>query len=421
MKKKLIFTFIVLSSINFIFSCNDGKIVNDVIPQTSKGANNARQDYDALSHEDMGIFIYNTVKRHSSHFDPYTLLAEKERASLTSKIDSIKALKISDPNVVWEQAVKDGKMTKNVFDNLKKFKADGILFLNGESNIDAVDRWFVSEIEKTKNDESLLFDEKDVILQNKTTIRYIFKAYLEASIPNKSVKNGRKATSCVLQMISCIWGNVSTYMGIGSYVAGQVGGSVGALIGLFISYDSCSCDSEDCSYPKFISTPDICYVTYNGLDLITAGFGSSTNHLTWYFTDSNGIPFLIRDSNANVTHLYNEDLGGRTYFEVYVTAFCDGGAYPTSRVGIDINNLGKPSFFISGNTNPQVGSQQVYNISGRNLNNLTWGLGSIGQIVYQNSYGITVNWNSTGYTYLYASAQSDCGYASNGINVVVHN
>ncbi len=139
---------------------------------------NARIHYDTLSHDDMGIFIYNTIKRHSFHFDPYTLLPEKERAVLISKIDSVKALKISDPTVIWDQAVKDGKMSKNVSESLKKFRTDGTTFLSRESNVDVVDSWFISEIDKTKNDRSLLFDEKDLIIQHETIIRYVFKAYL---------------------------------------------------------------------------------------------------------------------------------------------------------------------------------------------------------------------------------------------------
>jgi hypothetical protein len=322
--------------------------------------------------------------------------------------------------LIWDKHLKEKKISKNTAQKLKKFKDDALAAIANDPSPDVVDKWFSDDIVKTKQDKFFNLDEKKAIVHHSTLMRYAMKAYLETTIPNKGGKNARLEASCTLQMVSCFWNNVSTYSGIGAYIGGP-GATVGALAGVFVSFNSCSCDAEACSYPKFLSTPDICYNQFYGLEFAVGGVSSATNHLTWSFMDIGGTVFLTKDSFSNTTHLYHSELNGRRYFEVYVTAHCNGGYYTTARVGIDIDMLGKPSFFLSGDTYPKVGTQQFYSISGRNLNTVNWGAGSIGQILSQNSYGINVNWKSTGYAYLYANAQSNCGSINNGLNIVVHN
>ena len=373
-----------------------------------------------IDYEAAGQFLYKTIKYHSLHFDPYTLLPEKERTMLKVQIDSLKALKINNPNLIWEKGVKDGKIPRKVHEKLMKFEESALAVINLNPNPDIVDKWFQDDIEKSKQDKDLSFDEKDFVVQHSTIMRYALKAYLEMNVPVKNQRNGKVTASCTIQMISCYWGNVSTYSGIGSFIGGGAGGIGGAVVGLFISFDSCTCE-ESCSYPKFISTPDICYNQYSGLDILTGGFAQATNSLFWEFANDQGIVFLTRSSTNNVIHIYDSDLQGNQSFYVRVTAYCNGGGYTTQYIRIDLNNLGKPSFFISGNSNPTVNSQQFYTIAGRNLNTVTWGVGSIGQILTQNPSGINVKWNSTGYAYLYANAQSNCGSVNSGLNVVVRN
>lgn len=253
------------------------------------------------------------------------------------------------------------------------------------------------------------------------------KAYLEINVSKKANKNSKVATSCAVQIIECFFGNVATYSGIGiifnpTNPAGTGGSVAGAVVGALISFVTCSCNSSDCDYPKFVSTPDICYNQYNGLDFIVGGFGSSVNSILWQFQDLNGNTFYQKYTGSNALYIYNDNLQGHQTFQVAVIGYCNGGIYPPAQATIyDLNTLGKPSFFISGNTNPPVGPQQFYAISGRNLNTVTWGVGSIGQITSQNNYGIYVNWFSSGYAYLYANAQSNCGSNNSGLNVVVHN
>ena len=419
MKKQLIFGITTFVLMFFALSCNDDKFSNVTPPTSTNSSANERIGIDDIDYESEGIFLYKTLKFHSGHFDPYSLVPENERANFKAKIDSVKATRNSDPNVVWDKGVKEKKVSKQTSDKLKKFKDDALAAINTNANPNIIDKWFVNDIAKTKQDPSLLPEEKRFVIHHSTIMRYALKAYLETNTTNQNIKNGRTSASCTLQMISCYWGNVGTYSGIGGYF-GSYGTAVGAIVGVFISFNSCTCEAS-CEYPKFISTPDICYDQFYGLDLVTGGFGGATNHLTWTLTDPNGAVFLTRDSYTNTTHIYNSDLGGRQYFEFYVTAHCGGGVYSTARIGININDLGKPIFFFSGNSYPQVGSQQFYSISGRNLNTVNWVVGSIGQVLSQNSYGAYVKWNSTGYVYMYANAQSNCGTSSCGLNVVVHN
>jgi hypothetical protein len=412
-----------------VLSCSkDNALIPTTTTNNSVNISSSKITEDSISYEDEGIFLYKTLKFHSQHFDPYTMLPEKDKKILKEKVDSVKALKISDPNLIWEKHLKENKISNKTFQKLKKFSGDALRTINTDPSPDAVDKWFIDDISNTKKDKNLDRKEKEVVIHHSTLMRYAIKAFLENNISKNGVKNGKVQASCILELVSCFWGNISTYAGIGAEVGGPtgsagagVGGSVGALAGAFISFNSCTCTSESCAYPKYLSTPDVCYNQYNGLDFAVGGVSSDTHHLKWYFTDNNGIPFLIKTTTANTTRLYHSELNGRTYVEVYVSAECDGKSYETLRVGINTDILGKPSFFISGNTYPTVGSPQFYSISGRNLNTVNWGVGSIGQITSQNSYGIYVNWYSTGYAYLYADAQSACGSINNGINVVVHN
>jgi hypothetical protein len=415
---------------NFIFtSFLSGVVVlscskdNALIPPTINNSVNssfAKVSEDSISYEDEGIFLYKTLKFHSQHFDPYTMLPEKDKKILKEKVDSVKAMKITDPNLIWEKHFKENKISNKTFQKLKKFKDDALRTINTDPSPDVVDKWFMNDISNTRQDKNLDRKEKNFVIHHSTLMRYAIKAYLETNVSKNGVKNGKVQASCILELVSCFWGNISTYSGIGAALGGP-GGTVGAMTGAFISFNSCTCESKSCDYPKYLSTPDVCYNQYNGLDFAVGGVSSDTHHLKWYFTDNNGIPFLIKNSSTNTTRLYHSELNGRTYVEVFVSAECDGNSYETMRVGINTDILGKPSFFLSGNTYPTVGSPQFYAISGRNLNTVNWGVGSIGQITSQNYYGIYVNWNSTGYAYLYANAQSACGSINNGINVVVHN
>ena len=430
MKKNQIFAIATFIMLIVAVSCNNERVNREVVNSSDNASTNARFSDETINYEDEGVFLYKTLKFHSSHFDPYSLIPEQDRALYKSKIDSVKLLKITNPNLIWDEGVSKKNITLKTSEKLKKTYENALAFMNETMSSEPVDKWFMNEITQIKQDKGLLFEEKDFIIHHSTIMRYAVKAYLETNNHGKTSKAARTSTSCGVQILNCFFGNVATYSGIGSFfnssststTSGTTAGTtVGAIAGALISFASCSCGETVCDYPKFLSTPDVCYSPFSGLNFVTGGFGSATNHFTWHFTDSNGTAFFTRDSRTNTTRLDDSELGGRTYFEVYVTAFCNGGDYKTSRVGININNLGKPSFFLSGSTSPQVNSQQFYSISGRNLNNVNWGAGSIGQILSQNPYGINVRWNSTGYAYLYANAQSDCGSFNSGLNVIVNN
>lgn len=416
MKKTPIYVITTFTLCLFMQSCNKGSI-EATKDQSVAVSSNTRVGDEKFDFDAEGLFIYQSVKFHSFHFDPYTLISVEKRIELKAKVDSVRSLGLSDPEIVWRRGVQDKKITNKTYERLKNFKESGILKIKNNSDFRIVDKWFVDEIMKVKEVDDLNVDEKRFIIHHFTIMRYSIKAYLETNEPEKTSRNGKITANCTLEMISCYWGNVSTYSGIGGLV-GVPG--IGAIIGVLISFNSCTCE-ESCRTPMFISTPDVCYNSSFGLDLVTGGFGASTNHLTWTLMDGNGIPFLTKDSYNNTTRIYNSELGGRQFFQVSVTAYCNGGVYPTSRVEININNLGKPSFYLSGNTSPQVNSQQFYTITGRNLSIVTWGTGSIGQVLFQNPNGINVRWNSSGYAYLFANAQSDCGSVNSGLNVVVNN
>lgn len=403
-----------------VLSCSKDNALAPPTINNTVNSSSAKITEDSINYEDEGIFLYKTLKFHSQHFDPYSMLPDKDKRILKLKVDSLKALKISDPNLIWEKYLKEKRISNKTFSKLKKFKDDALRTISINPSPEVVDKWFIDDISNTKQDKNLNRNERDAVIHHSTLMRYAIKSYLETNVPKNVMKNGRVQASCILELVSCYWGNISTYSGIGAALGGP-GSTVGAMAGAFISFNSCTCEEESCAYPKYLSTPDVCYNQFNGLDFAVGGVSSNTNHLKWYFTDNNGIPFLIKNSSSNTTRLYNSELNGRTYVEVYVSAECDGNSYGTMRVGINLDVLGKPSFFLSGNTYPTVGSPQFYSISGRNLNTVNWGVGSIGQITSQNSYGIYVNWNSTGYAYLYADAQSSCGSINSGINVVVHN
>jgi hypothetical protein len=422
---KSLLTIVLLSS---ALACNDLHHNDETLrPTDTISESDANKEMTSgKAYEAEGLFLYKTLKFHAGYFDPYSLLSSKDGEKLKLEISRYKttssnAKAISGSSAsIWSKAANDKLLTTTAAAKVIEFDREALEAIKSDATPRVVDKWLSTYIIRTVQNSSLSFDEKSVIVNHCTIMRYAMKAYLETKAPMVKSANGRQTNSCLIDMISCYWDNISKYSGIGKFVAGGPGGTAGAIIGAFISFDSCTCESS-CRYPQFISTPDVCYSPYGGFDMLTGGFGEATNNLFWEFLDTQGIPFLTKSTTKNAIRIYDSELEGRTFFYARVTANCSGGNYTTEAVGFDLTHLGKPSFFLSGNTYPQVGTQQFYSINGRNLNSVSWGVGSIGQKIAENSYGINVNWTSTGYAYLYANAQSSCGSINNGLNIVVHN
>lgn len=356
-------------------------------------------------------------------------------------MDSVKKAGIQPATVYWERLLNEKKISQKCFTGLKQFDTDVKNHLSKSSlNIEELDAWFKNEIIAIKKNNDLKYEDKDNIIRYQTMVQYLMNAEMKSIFQPTGIKGGRvMESSCISQIASCGYNTISGWAAVGGLIGSvapgigtTLGGIVGGVAGFFYSLFACSCDSEPCSAPKALSTPDICYNQYNGIDFTLAGFGNVN-------TSNGGFKLLIysnssltnlltqKISTSSTIHVDNYELQGNTAIYVMAVTNCDGiYKYANAVEMFNLSTLGAPYFYLDGNTNPSVNSQQFYQMTGRNLNSINWNIYTYcptnGTILSQSSYGANVLWNgNAGFVHLVATANSACGSYSDGKYITTHN
>lgn len=447
--KKLIVYIAVLLCITI--SCNPSKEVFEKNTFDKNLENYSKQrlgepsERDSLNHDDMGEFIYALVRRHSLHVDMYSILPAEIQKPFKAKIDSVKKAGIQPSIFYWNKLLDARVISNKCFNALNQFDRNLKNYCNDPSvNVDGLDQWFKNSTIDVKRNTDLSFADKDFIIRHQTVVRYLIKAMI-ASIPQPvAVKGGRVAvSSCIVTLIQCGVDTISSWSSVGAVIGSAFsastgtipGGIVGAVAGFFFSLFSCSCPDAPCLAPNALSTPDVCYNQFNGITFDLAGFGNvdpTQNQGLELFIYSNStltnllVHKLSTSSSINVS---DGDLQGNRVIYVRAASNCgsNGGLlYANAAEVFNLDVLGKPSFYVDGNTNPVVNSQVFYNIVGRNLNTVVWNIYTYGPtngtILSQNPSGVNVQWNNaSGFVHLVADATSPCGTSSNGKYITTHN
>ena len=158
--------------------------------------------------------------------------------------------------------------------------------------------------------------------------------------------------------------------------------------------------------------------------------GTHTASITWdVYKSDNTIAanhLVQKTTGQNKLVLTNAELQG--YDDIYIraTSNCDGDVFQGPLTSIRISDLGKPSIYVSGPTNPYINSEAYYTLTGRNRNNVTWVIwtfgGTSGTFWERSPYGARIYWNSVpGMVRPEATATTACGSSSSGPYVFTHN
>ena len=376
------------------------------------------------------------------HIDPLSMLPTKESQRIfKEKMDSVKKAGIEPATVYWQRLLNEKKITSGCFTGLKRFDTDVKNYLSKPSiNIEELDAWFENEIIETKKNINLKYEEKDYIIRFQTMVQYLMNAEMKSIFQPSIIKGGRvMESSCISQIASCGYNTISGWASVGAFIGGIIpgvgnvlGGVVGGVAGFFYGLVACSCDGAPCTAPQALSTPDICYNSYAGLDFTLSGFGNvntSSGGFRLLIYSNSTLTNLLTDkiSTYSTIHVSDSELQGNSVIYVMAVTNCDGiYKYANAVEVFNLNTLGHPYFYIDGNTNPSVNSQQFYQMTGRNLNSVNWNIYTYGPtngtILSQSSYGANVLWNNNaGFVHLVANANSACGSYSDGKYITTHN
>ena len=155
------------------------------------------------------------------------------------------------------------------------------------STYKTIDNWFVFQINRAKEDSKLTIYEKSAFIHNANIIRYGIRPEI-TKFDRYRLASARTTNGCnYVSVIDCAVGNVVKYAGWGAQVDKATGTKpyftvTGVIVGVLVAIATCNCDETiPCAYPNYISTPDICYNSANGLDVYVVGMGSQTYSITW--------------------------------------------------------------------------------------------------------------------------------------------
>jgi hypothetical protein len=433
---------ILLLGISFILnSCQkqDNFLQKDITNKNSSKIN--AESKDSLNFDAMGLYIYDYIRKHSKHVDVFHLVPSNEKIYLKAKFDSVLATKIN-PNYIqiWEKELKNKKIGDNQYKSLIEYdKNIKNYFLKPNFDENDFDLFQNVEILKIKNNKSLDIFEKEKIVKQQTIVKYILKAYLDSFLKTKISKSAKiSESSCISTFASCVYNSTTSWVTYGNYASppsnGQQGGGlVGGLFGFFYGLFNCQCPSTPCQATATISTQDKCYDIYAGIDFNLAGFGNidvNTDGFRLNIYSNSTLTNLIttKVSPYSNIHVDNSELQGNTLLYIQVITNCKGVLLYANRIVVfDINALGKPNFYITGNSNPPINSSQYYNLVGRNINNANWTIYTYGPTngyinATQPNYGASINWNGIpGFANLYVTASSPCGTYNSNMYITTKN
>lgn len=434
MKRSLLVAALLL----VVFSCDRTKDNLSPTTTTSTALAEAKAKFSPYGTDGLGEFVYKHLYNHALTEDPYNYLPEDKRTEFKARMDEVKTLTEDIPfnhEKLWQDAYQKGQVSASLRDEMMALSARMRIFFQVFTGRKSVESWFEEQKSILADKKGLTLSDKRFLIQHLVVVQYGVRSLIDSYAPlanyNENARESAVQASCSVQILNCTASNVSTYSGIGALFT-LPGAIVGAIVGAYVSISTCQCSVEACRYPKYISTPDVCYNSNAGLDFYVAGLTSQTESILWEIYNSPNLAeanLIWRErTNANKYHVPGSRIAG--YSTIYMVAIgsCEGGAYPTLTVQFNLNELGLPSIVVTGPTNVQVNpySWVWYSATGRNLNNVTWGFstfsgGNLGEVMQPYNNGAWVRWLTPGYVRLTATATTPCGSASNGPYVIVSN
>lgn len=423
---------IILFFFILVFSCTNKKDGSSSIFPTDITDNSYRASMlrDSINYDSTGLFIYNHIKKHLLFYEPTDLMPKEGRERMKFKFDSVKAIPNKKEGFHLDEMLRKKLISKTTHSLLLDIERELKSNIGNGDTKDETSKWFESKILSIKINNNIHSEEKHLVIQNLTVLKYALQATYEGLI--KEDKSGRiQVSNCTIQQVQCAASNISTYAGVGS-AFGSTGTAIGAVTGLFVALATCNCSSP-CAFPSFVSTPDVCYDPYVGLKVRAAGFGNTSDGFVFKLYKSDNLitanELAVYATNQNEYTFSNAELQGNNVVYMYTATNCGGSLlYQPQPIAINITYLGWPDFQITGPTNPYITSYVSYNMVGRNLNNVTWSLYTRNQAggtlnsTYINTPTAWVQWNPyPGWVVVAGEAHTSCGACYRQLDVYTHN
>lgn len=410
-----------------------------------------------FSNEKWGQFVYQHLKYYAVTVDPLSYVSADLRPTFKSQLDSLRKVKEFNYDLAFDKALASKKINANQSQAVRGFIKNLMDYMANRPDKKSVQDWFDQREKETKEREDLTYVEKDYILVVQSVFRYYLKNKTHDLIdesPNlNSGSNNRASADNLVKSVPggramadncndlCPLNTIASFVGLGSALGGVFGAAVFALGGIAVLIadpNICSCTTDQCTYVRGISTPDVCYNAGNGLRFKTYGYGNPQPvDLTWYFYRDNlkATPDVIKSSGTSGLPydemvLTDAEIGGASQIAVKVLSNCNGNYLNSAHFGWYVpSNFGKPRFMIYNldGYNPNtgvIGQNSYFGITGANYVPVTWSVSSMYATVLQNNqYGANfiVQWHSpAGTATVSASASTPCGSDTKYLSIQTH-
>lgn len=399
--------FVIVGCILLLLGC-----VDEVQVKTSNPISIRPSDVS----ESQGKLFYERLRLHALD-DPFRGHSSSTRQILTTEFEKLKSEKEIDYEMVLDQAVTDGRISKIVKDLLLTYNRDILAYAEANPEVDKVTQWCSDRSNIIKSRKDLSDPEKEGLLLHQSLIKHFIKYSLE-SMPafsdNKSARamGGWKDIWCYL---GCAVKNISSFSSVGG-LAGPTGKLIGAGAGLIytIIYPSgCNCgNSQACGYATGVSCPDVCYSASDGLNFSAWGYGQTPSEFLWEFYRDDLSNAPVRRTSSDEYRLTDAELNGASKVAVRLSTNCAGTYFYSTHYWTSPQDNGKPRPIV---TAYEIGNNQVqYILSGDNIYNYQWSYipPYRGSVIYQNGSTIFVQWQAGLRIGVNVDTSSPCGIAS---------
>lgn len=396
--KNFIQSILVCIELVMLLSCSkEVNLQNQVKPfHTESLFNSSRQsipDSSTYNYDMAGQALFRHLKYYSGTLDPFTYLPTKQadeyRDKFTKYQNKIKLGKWTHQQIIDDWT--NQKIYSSRQGNLIKEHQDALIqFLSTHPNPKAMWDWFVQKESEIKTDKSLSRSEKSVVLNQRAMVKYGILWRLENQ-PTQTTQGARVSSCDFWEQLFCYAGYISGLAGAGGPIGGSlalkntsdalakataIGALAGVAVGAVEAVQNCHCNTDICDAPLTATYPFECFVPgVSSSLLVTAiGYGSirpqSFDFDFFYNDDENNHLYHMVAPNGNDyiylpgTNIQNTGAGD---FAVRISSHCaaDGTNpqrdIPSNLVGwINLNDLGKPFFTISGTDNLTVSDASNY-------------------------------------------------------------
>src|SRR5690606_34056627 len=181
--RKFNLTTLSMFFLSFFIGCSENQEFNRLSNDQEFEISRENSEPQLFNHEQLGKFVYHHTKYYATTLDPYQYFPEEYRDEFKNKSEELINM-IEDNNWELDEILNYFKeqdyYTENQFNILRNQQRQLEQFLIGsEPDTTEVWNWCLEKEEEIINDETLAFEEKSQLLNERAIVRYLLKYRLE--------------------------------------------------------------------------------------------------------------------------------------------------------------------------------------------------------------------------------------------------